>query len=144
MSWPSAGLWKPVMIKSFTLNNMAETRNIAPVKLELLLAVVHDEKAAYYIRLLQSFQSNLQFSTAAKGITHLVLSYLGMTESPKTLLVGVVRADEAPKIIEELETTFHKGKKYKGIAFTIGMTSVIGTLVYGFLANDKRTVKEAR
>ena len=123
---------------------MAETRNIAPVKLELLLAVVHDEKAAYYIRLLQSFQSNLQFSTAAKGITHLVLSYLGMTESPKTLLVGVVRADEAPKIIEELENTFHKGKKYKGIAFTIGMTSVIGTLVYGFLANDKRTVKETR
>ena len=48
------------------------------------------------------------------------------------------------KIIEELENTFHKGKKYKGIAFTIGMTSVIGTLVYGFLANDKRTVKEAR
>ncbi|MBQ6179574.1 MAG: hypothetical protein IJK32_08665 [Bacteroidales bacterium] len=123
---------------------MSQTRNIAPVKLELLLAVVHDEKAPYYIRLLQSYQSNLQFTTAAKGITHLILSYLGMTETPKTLLVSVVRADEVPKIIEELEENFQKGKKYKGIAFTVELTSVIGTLVYGFLANDKRTVKEAR
>ena len=123
---------------------MAQTRNIAPVKLELLLAVVHDEKASYYTRLLQSFQANFQFTTVAKGTTHLILSYLGMTETLKTLLVSVVREDEAPKIMEALEENFQKGKKYKGIAFTIGLTSVIGTLAYGFLANDKRTVKEVK
>ncbi|MBO5634730.1 MAG: hypothetical protein J5907_04885 [Bacteroidales bacterium] len=123
---------------------MSETRNIAPVKLELLLSVVHDEKVAYYTRILQSFEANLQFTTAAKGTTHLVLSYLGMVESPKSLLVSVVREDEAPKILEALEESFSKGKKYKGIAFTIGLSSVIGTLVYGFLANDKRIIKEER
>ena len=53
-----------------------------------------------------------------------------------------MRSDEAPKLIELLEETFKKGKNYKGIAYTISLTSVIGTLVYGFLANDKRTVKE--
>jgi hypothetical protein len=57
------------------------------------------------------------------------------------MLVSVVRENEAPKIMEALEENFQKGKKYKGIAFTVGLTSVIGTLVYGFLANDKRTVK---
>ena len=123
---------------------MSQTRNIAPVKLELLLSVVHDEKVAYYTRILQSFEANLQFTTAAKGTTHLVLSYLGMVESPKSLLVSVVREDEAPKILEALEESFSKGKKYKGIAFTIGLSSVIGTLVYGFLANDKRIIKEER
>ena len=123
---------------------MSETRNIAPVKLELLLSVVHDEKVAYYTRILQSFEANLQFTTAAKGTTHLVLSYLGMVESPKSLLVSVVREDEAPKILEALQESFSKGKKYKGIAFTIGLSSVIGTLVYGFLANDKRIIKEER
>lgn len=130
------------MIKSFISNNMAETRNIAPIKLELLLAVVHDEKAAYFSSLIQSYQANLQFKMPAKGTTHLLLSYLGVTESPKTLLVSVVRSDEAPKLIETLEETFQKGKKYKGIAFTVSLTSVIGTLVYGFLANDKRVIKE--
>jgi len=121
---------------------MPQTRNIAPMKLELLMAVVHNEKAAYYSSLIQQHQANLQFSVPAKGTTHLVLSYLGFTEQPKTLLISIVRSDEAPKLIELLEETFQKGKTYKGIAYTISLTSVIGTLVYGFLANDKRTVKE--
>jgi hypothetical protein len=121
---------------------MAQTRNIAPIKLELLMAIVHNEKVAYYSSIIQSHQANLQFSMAAKGTTHLVLSYLGINEEPKTLLMSVVRADEAPKLIEQLEETFKKGKNYKGVAFTIKLTSVIGTLVYGFLANDKRAVKE--
>lgn len=121
---------------------MAQTRNIAPIKLELLMAIVHNEKAAYYSSIIQSHQANLQFSMAAKGTTHLVLSYLGINEEPKTLLMSIVRADEAPKLIEQLEETFKKGKNYKGVAFTIKLTSVIGTLVYGFLANDKRAVKE--
>ena len=86
---------------------MEDTRNIAPMKLELLLAVVHNDKARYYSSLIQSHQANLQLSVPAKGTTHLIL-----------------------------------GKGYKGIAFTIPMTSVIGTLAYGFLSNDKRTVKE--
>ena len=121
---------------------MAQTRNIAPIKLELLMAIVHNEKVAYYSSIIQSHQANLQFSMAAKGTTHLVLSYLGINEEPKPLLMSVVRADEAPKLIEQLEETFKKGKNYKGVAFTIKLTSVIGTLVYGFLANDKRAVKE--
>ena len=121
---------------------MTKTRNKAPMKLELLMAIVHNEKAAYYSNLIQQHQANLQFSVPAKGTTHLVLSYLGLTEQPKTLLISVVRSDEAPKLIELLDETFKKGKYYKGIAYTISLSSVIGTLVYGFLANDKRTVKE--
>ena len=121
---------------------MAATRNIAPMKLELLMAIVHNEKAAYYSSLIQQHEANVQFSLPAKGTTHLVLSYLGLTEQPKTLLISLVRADQAPKLIELLDETFKKGRNYKGIAYTIRLTSVIGTLVYGFLANDKRTVKE--
>ena len=61
---------------------MTKTRNIAPMKLELLMAVVHNEKAAYYSSLIQQHQANLQFSLPAKGTTHLVLSYAA---SPLTL-----------------------------------------------------------
>ena len=121
---------------------MEQTRNIAPMKLELLLAVVHNDKAAYFSSLIQSHQANLQLTVPAKGTTHLILDYLGLTEKPKSLVVSVVRADQAAGLIELLDQTFQKGKGYKGIAFTIPMTSVIGSLVYGFLSNDKRTVKE--
>ena len=121
---------------------MAEPRNIAPMKLELLLAVVHNDKAAYFSSLIQSHQANLQLRVPAKGTTHLILNYLGLTEKPKSLVMSVVRADKAASLIDLLDQTFKKGKGYKGIAFTVPMTSVIGTLVYGFLSNDKRTVKE--
>ena len=108
---------------------METTRNIAPMKLELLLAVVHNNKSAYFQSLIQSHKANLQLTMPAKGTTHLILDYLGLTERPKTLIVM-------------LDDTFRKGKDYKGIAFTVPFSSVIGTLTYGFLSNDKRTVKE--
>lgn len=121
---------------------MEETRNIAPMKLELLMAVVHNDKAAYFSSLIQSHQANLQLTVPAKGTTHLILNYLGFTDQPKSLVVSVVRADQAAGLIDLLDRTFQKGKGYKGIAFTVPMTSVVGTLVYGFLSNDKRTVKD--
>ena len=112
------------------------------MKLELLLAVVHNDKAAYFSSLIQSHKANLQLTVPAKGTTHLILNYLGLTEKPKSLVMSVVRADQAAPLIDLLDQNFKKGKNYKGVAFTVPMTSVIGTLVYGFLANDKRTVKE--
>ena len=112
------------------------------MKLELLLAVVHNDKAAYFSSLIQSHKANLQLTVPAKGTTHLILNYLGLTEKPKSLVMSVVRADQAASLIDLLDQTFKKGKNYKGVAFTVPMTSVIGTLVYGFLSNDKRTVKQ--
>lgn len=118
-----------------------ETRNVAPVKLELFMAVVHNQKAAYYSSIIQSHQANMQFFTPCQGVTHMLLSSLGLTSSPKTLIAGVVREDEAQSLVDFFSETIAKGKDYKGIAFTIPLTSVIGTLVYGFLSNERTTVK---
>lgn len=112
------------------------------MKLEVLVAIVHNDKAAYFTSLIQSCQANIYLTMPAKGTTHLILDYLGLTERPKSLITSIVRADQADALISLLDDTFKKGKNYKGIAFTVPMTSVIGTLAYGFLSNDKRTVKE--
>ena len=82
------------------------TRNIAPMKLELLMAVVHNNKAAYFSSLIQSHKANLQLTVPAKGTTHLILDYLGLTERPKTLITSVVRSDQAGRLIELLDDTF--------------------------------------
>ena len=121
---------------------MENQRNIAPVKLELLLAIVHNSKLAYYSRVIQSHQSNIQFTVAAKGTTHLILNYLGLSaDRPKTLISAIVRADQAGELIDQLKETFLKGGDYKGVAFTVRLTSTIGALAYGFLA-DERSIKE--
>ena len=122
---------------------MPEKHNIAPNKLELVMAVVHNSKAAYYSNLIQSHQANRQCSMAAKGTTHLLLDYLGLSDNrPKSLVMSVVRSDEAGSLITQLDELFQKGGDYKGIAFSVRLTSVIGTLAYGFLSNDKRVKEE--
>ena len=120
---------------------MEKTNNIAPVKLEMLMAIVHNDKSAYFQSIISSHQANMQLTMPAKGTTHLILDYLGLTERPKSLIVSLVRADQADDLFARLQEQFARGKDYKGIAYTIPLTSVIGTLVYGFLSNDKRTVK---
>ena len=122
---------------------MEEKRTIAPMKLEMLFAVVHNSKAAYYSSIIQSHQANLQFTVPAKGTTHLLLNYLGLTDRPESLLMSIVRADQAGNLINLLDETFKKGGDYKGVAFTVRLTSTIGTLAYGFLSNDKRVKEEA-
>lgn len=113
------------------------------MKLEMLFLVVHNKKLAYYSSIVQSHQANLQFNTAAKGTTHLILNYLGMSsERPKSLIMSIVRADEATSLIDQLKDNFDKGEDYKGVAFTVKLTSVIGTLAYGFLSNEKKVVQQ--
>ncbi len=122
---------------------MQENRNIAPMKLEMLFAIVHNNKAAYYSSIIQSHQANLQFTMPAKGTTHLILNYLGLADRPKSLLISVVRSDQIGNLINRLDEMFKKGGDYKGVAFTVRLTSTIGTLAYGFLSNDKRVKEEA-
>lgn len=112
------------------------------MRLELLMAIVHNQKAAYFSSLIQSHRANIQLTMAAKGTSHLILSYLGLEEAPKSLIVGVVRSDQAADLIATLDEVFHRGREYKGVAWTVPFSSMIGSLVYGFLSDDKRTVRE--
>ena len=121
---------------------MEKTKIIAPMRLEMLFAIVHNDKVAYYSSIIQSHMANLQLSVAAKGTTHMLLDYLGFTERPKTMIMSMVRADQAGALIETLDEQFKKGKNYKGLAFTLPLSSIIGTRAYGFLSDDQRTVKQ--
>ncbi len=116
---------------------MSAERNTAPVKLEMLFVVVHDNKQSYYSSLIQSHQANIQLTFPCKGTEHLLLNYLGLADRPKSLILSLVREDEAAQVIDHLKGTFQKGKDYKGIAFTVPLSSIIGTLAYGFLSNVK-------
>lgn len=125
------------------MNAMPETRNIAPMKLEVVVAIVHDNKKAYYSSLIQAHQANIQFTIPCKGTSHFLLGYLGLNERPKTLIASVVREDQSKDLIDILNDNFQKGKDYKGVAFTIPFSSMIGTLAYGFLSNEKIVKEEA-
>lgn len=126
-------------------NESEKGRNVSPHKLELLITVVQRKKASFYIDLIQSFDANMQISIPAQGTADReILRYLGLTDTDKTAIFSVVREDRLEALTETLGQKFRSIKDGEGIAAAVPFTSMIGTLLFGFLSNDSRTVKEEK
>lgn len=118
-------------------------KNIAPEKLELLIAIVNAPKVRFYTNLIQSSEANLYLAVQASGTSEkAIMNYLGLNQSNRSAIFSVVREDKLKDLLEVLDENFSTIKDGGGIAITVPLTSVIGTLVYGFVSNDKRTIKQ--
>lgn len=114
-------------------------------KLVTLITVVNRNKAEYYADLIQSFEVNLQAIALADGTADAkTMRYLGLTDTEKAVIFSVVQENRLPDALNALDEKFKTVKGGKGIAFTIPLTSVIGTLLFGFLSNNRTVVKEDR
>ena len=122
-------------------NPNAVTQN----RLELLITVVSKSKAEYYLDLIQSFEVNMQFFAHPPGTADAKMrSYIGLTDSDKAVIFSVIQEKKVPDALHMLEDKFDTIKNGKGIAFTVPFSSVIGTLIYGFLSNNRMAVKETK
>ena len=73
-----------------------------------------------------------------------MLRYLGLTDTSKSVILSVVQQNRLPEALDMLDRKFRTVRDGKGIAFTIPLTSVIGTLLFGFLSNNKSVVREEK
>lgn len=120
-------------------------KNISPNKLELLITIVDRSKGEFYADLIQSFDVNMQLLCFGHGTAKAeMLRFLGLADSDKTVIFSVISEEKVPDALSELEIKFETIKNGKGIAFTVPMTSIIGVAIYGFLSNNKSTVKEVQ
>jgi len=79
----------------------------------------------------------MQMTMAAWGTASTeMLTYLGLTDSEKALIVSVIREDMEKAALATLEEKFSTIKNGKGIAYTVPMTSTIGVAIYQFLSNN--------
>lgn len=123
----------------------AYSKNVAPVKLELLITIVNASRTAYFTGLIQSFDANMHIITQASGTSDTaLLNYLGLDKSTRTAIFSIIREDRRTDLMETLQEKFRSIKDGQGIAVAIPLSSVIGTLVYGFFSNDKRAIKEGQ
>ncbi|MDE6586261.1 MAG: hypothetical protein K2K80_06250 [Clostridia bacterium] len=112
-------------------------------RLKLLVTIVGRRKAEYYEDLLQEFDVNMQMTALANGTaTEKTLSLLGLTDTDKAVIFSVIQESKIPDALHMLEDKFNTIKDGKGIACTLPISSLIGTLIYGFLSNNRMAVKE--
>ncbi|MCR5112551.1 MAG: hypothetical protein K6A63_01290 [Acholeplasmatales bacterium] len=109
---------------------------LAPKKLEILFTIVNRNKADFYMNRLETFDVNFQTLCYAKGsATTEMLQSLGITDDSKAVILSVVQEEKIKDILTAYEDNYFKTRGGKGIAFTVPMDSVIGVMVYRFLAN---------
>lgn len=131
--------------KKITRHKKAEPNNFVANKLELLITVVDRRKGEYYADLIQSFDVNMQMLCFGRGTAKAeMLRYLGLADSDKTVIFSVIKEEKVESVFEELNEKFENIKNGKGIAFTVPMSSLIGVAIYGFLSNNRGTVKEGQ
>lgn len=121
----------------------ANPNTVSSNRLKLLVTVVSRNKTEYYTDLIQSFEVNLQTVLLAKGTANAkMLDLLGLTDSDKTVILSVIQENKVEEALHVIEKKFNTIRDGKGVACTLPLTSVIGTLIYGFLSNNKTVVKE--
>ena len=114
-------------------------RELAPIRLELVIVIVEKSKTAFYTDLLQSYGSNLQLITNAKGTADAsVLELLGLGEYEQNAIFAIVRSESLEEIMDALEKRFYTVRNGKGIAISVPFSSMIGKTMYGFLTGNER------
>ncbi len=107
-------------------------------KLKLLVTVVARSKGEFYLDFLSQFEVNFQTALLGQGTAKSETLYmLGLEDSDKSVLLSIVREDNAEKILNGLEEKFHTVRDGKGIAFTVPLSSVVGVAIYRFLSNHR-------
>ena len=105
----------------------------APVKLKILVTIIDRKKVDFYVSNLEGFGANIQEIIYASGTTPRK-DILGIKVSEKAVILSVVREDRIKEILATYEDKYFQTKNGKGIAFTIPIKSMIGVMLYQFLA----------
>ncbi len=127
--------------KKNKLPEMRTESTLTSNKLELLVTIVGRKKAEYYADLIQSLEVNMQAVAFGHGTADAkMLVYLGLADSEKAVIFSVIQENKIPQAMQLLDEKFKTIKDGKGVAFTLPLTSVIGTLIFRFLSNNRMTV----
>lgn len=114
----------------------AAKNTVSENRLELMVTIVGRSKAEYYADLIQSFDVNMQVITLARGTADAkMLAYFGLSDSEKAVIFSIIQEKKIPDAFAALEEKFSSIKNGKGIAYTLPLTSVVGTLIFRFLSN---------
>lgn len=110
----------------------------APDKLLLLITVVNRGKADFYTDLIGTYDVNMQMVLSAHGTASKeILGLLGLSDSERSVILSIIRADRAAAAMSMLDDKFKTVKGGKGIAYTIPLNGTIGVAIYKFLSNNR-------
>lgn len=127
-------------------SKLDQTNNLAPHDLIMVITFVNRNKADFYVDIIQSFGVNLQVDTLAteKAAETGVLQYLGLTNTDQVAIFSFIRDDKVNKLMDLLSEKFRTIRNGKGVSVAVPLSSMIGKLVFGFLSNNEKVIREVK
>ncbi len=120
-------------------DNKNDNNLMAPIKLKILVSIVDRRKTDFYLSTLEGYGINMQEVIYANGTTpRNIIDLLGIQTTDKAIILSIVQEQKIKEILAAYEDKYFLTKNGKGIAFTIPIKSMIGVMVYQFLAGIER------
>ena len=120
-------------------DNKNDNNLMAPIKLKILVSIVDRRKTDFYLSTLEGYGINMQEVIYANGTTpRNIIDLLGIQTTDKAIILSIVQEQKIKEILAAYEDKYVLTKNGKGIAFTIPIKSMIGVMVYQFLAGIER------
>ena len=115
-----------------------QKKNVSTRRLMLMVTIVSRKKSDFYLDLIQSLGANLQFVTMGEGTAdEKTMRSLGLSSSDKAVIFSVLPEEQANGALDAVEDKFRTIRGGKGVTFTVPLSSVIGTSVFNFLADNR-------
>lgn len=119
-----------------------DSSRFSPRRLMLLITVVEKGKGTFFSEYLKNYGANLQVCVVGNGTARDDLTeFLGLKDTRRSVVFSVVREEQLDAIFEALKEKFVTVGQNRGVSFAIPLSSVIGKLSYGFLADERRLAK---
>jgi hypothetical protein len=113
----------------------SETNEIK--KLSLLVTIVDRDASDVFVDYFQTLESNLQIIIFGKGTaTSELISLLGLSEPNKDIVLAIIKEEKIDEAFNYIKRRFEISKKHKGVAFSVGLESIIGVSIYKYLSNN--------
>ncbi|MDY0118707.1 MAG: hypothetical protein RBR80_04055, partial [Bacilli bacterium] len=90
-----------------------------------------------FVDYFQTLESNLQIIIFGKGTaTSELISLLGLSEPNKDIVLAIIKEEKIDEAFNYIKRRFEISKKHKGVAFSVGLESIIGVSIYKYLSNN--------
>lgn len=129
--------------KSNKNNNLPYEKQEKLTSLILYVIIVNRGQGHYYLDELNKL--GVSFSSLIYGYSNPpeeIVALFGNLETKKDLVFTIFRKELSPHIRDLIQRRFIISKQAKGVAFGIPIDSVAGVIIYKFLADQNKNIRE--
>ena len=129
--------------KSNKNNNLPYEKQEKLTSLILYVIIVNRGQGHYYLDELNKL--GVSFSSLIYGYSNPpeeIIALFGNLETKKDLVFTIFRKELLPHIRDLIQRRFIISKQAKGVAFGIPIDSVAGVIIYKFLADQNKNIRE--